>query len=114
MDQLDEGKKSIIPQDGMMYSSHKVNCNHGDTVFDILLRETKSAKIALDFDATPGNSKYIKGIGNLYQLDCGNLSGWTYSVNGEFVNVGCSDVTLQDGDKIEWHYTCDLGRDLVS
>lgn len=28
------------------------------------------------------NSAYIEGIGNLYEFDCGNLSGWMYSVNG--------------------------------
>ena len=35
-----------------------------------------------------------------------------YRVNGEFPNKGCSDYELNDGDVIEWAYTCDLGRDI--
>ena len=58
------------------------------------------------------NSAYIEGIGNLYEFDCGELSGWMYSVNGEFPNYGCSGYTLQDGDVICWVYTCDLGEDV--
>ena len=58
------------------------------------------------------NSHYIEGINNLYEFDCGELSGWMYSVNGWYPNYGCSRYQVQDGDVIEWHYTCDLGEDL--
>ena len=58
------------------------------------------------------NTAYIEGIANLYEFDCGELSGWMYRVNGEFPNVGCSLYKLKDGDTVEWVYTCDLGRDV--
>lgn len=58
------------------------------------------------------NSAYIEGIANIYELDCGELSGWMYSVNGSFPNYGCSKYTLTNNDKIEWVYTCNLGIDV--
>ena len=35
-----------------------------------------------------------------------------YSVNSWFPNYGCSSYTVNDGDVIEWRYTCDLGSDV--
>lgn len=58
------------------------------------------------------NSAYIEGIHNLYEFDVGELSGWMYSVNDWFPNYGCSRYQLQDGDVVEWVYTCDLGEDV--
>lgn len=48
----------------------------------------------------------------LDEFSCGALSGWMYRVNGEFPNYGCSRYRLSDGDKIEWVYTCNLGKDV--
>ena len=53
----------------------------------------------------------IEGIGNLYEFDCGELSGWMYTVNGQAPNYGCSQYQLEDGDVVEWIYSCDMGRD---
>lgn len=112
MDQFDMDKVDVLPQDGVIYSAKKVTFYEGESVFDVLLRETQKNRIHMEYTMTPGyNSNYIKGINNLYERDCGELSGWMYSVNGWFPNYGCSRYQLKDGDVIEWHYTCDLGRD---
>ncbi len=58
------------------------------------------------------NSAYIEGIHNLYEFDCGELSGWMYKVNDWFPNYGCSRYQLKDGDVICWEYTCNLGIDV--
>ena len=58
------------------------------------------------------NSAYIEGINNIYEFDGGELSGWTYLVNGKVPGVGCSEYKVKNGDVIEWLYTCDMGRDL--
>ena len=50
------------------------------------------------------NSAYIEGIGNLYEFDCGERSGWKYSVNGEVPRVGCSGVKVKPSDKIVFFY----------
>ena len=46
------------------------------------------------------------------ELDFGDLSGWIYHVNGFAPPVGCGEYVLEDGDKIEWLYSCDIGNDL--
>mgnify|MGYP000547412666 FL=1 len=67
----------------------------------------------MEYSFTPVyNSDYIEGINNLYEYDCGRGSGWMYCVNGWYPNYGCSRYIVQPGDEIEWHYTCDFGRDL--
>jgi hypothetical protein len=85
----------------------------GETVFDVLQREMINEKIHFEFSNNPVyNAAYVEGIGNLYEFDCGSLSGWTYSVNGWFPNYGCSRYLVSEGDRIEWLYTCDLGEDV--
>lgn len=112
-DQLDSSKAGLVPEDGVLYAETTCAFAQGESVFDLLLRETRSAGLHLEFVNTPVyGSAYIEGIGNLYEFDCGPLSGWVYSVNGAFPNYGCSKYTLQDGDQVVWQYTCDLGADV--
>lgn len=113
MSWLDEETVSIIPLDGIIFEETTVTFYEGESVFDVFLREMKKNKIHMEFTSVPMyNSAYIEGIGNLYEFDCGELSGWMYKVNGWFPNYGCSRYQLKDGDRIEWVYTCDLGRDV--
>lgn len=112
MEDFNEDKMSVLPSDGVILAKTTVTFKEGESVFDVLKSQTKANSIHLEFKDTPGyNSSYIEGIGNLYELDCGALSGWMYSVNGWFPNYGSSRYQVQDGDVIEWHYTCDLGKD---
>ena len=110
---LDEEKADIVPGDGVIFPQKSVIFYEGENVFDLLLREMKQNKIHMEFVNTPiYNSAYIEGIANLYEFDCGELSGWMYKVNDWFPNYGCSRYELKDGDKVEWVYTCDLGKDV--
>lgn len=110
---LDEEKKPFVPTDGVIFKEESVIFYEGESVFELLMREMKKNGIHLEFVNTPMyNSAYIEGIGNLYEFDCGELSGWMYRVNGWFPNYGCSRYQLRDGDKVEWVYTCDLGKDV--
>jgi hypothetical protein len=112
INKLDKNKVGIVPKNGVILSKRKVTFSEGESVFDVLKRETKANKIHMEFVNTPVyNSAYIEGIANLYEFDAGNLSGWVYSVNDWFPNYGSSRYQLEDGDEIEWHYTLDLGRD---
>ena len=113
MDDLSPGKAEIIPTDGVLLPETAVAFSEGDTVFDVLQRVCRAQGIHMGSNWTPAyNSAYIEGIGNLYEFDCGNLSGWMYSVNGVWPDYGCSSYTLHDGDTVVWSYTCDLGRDV--
>lgn len=110
---LDPEKIELVPADGVIFSAQKVDFYEGESVFNVLLREMKKNKIHMEFVNTPiYNSAYIEGINNLYEFDCGELSGWMYKVNGWFPNYGSSRYQLKDGDVVEWVYTCDLGRDV--
>ena len=110
---LDPAKTELVPADGVIFPETTVTFYEGESVFNILQREMKKAGIHLEFENTPiYNSAYIEGIANLYEFDCGELSGWTYRVNGWAPNYGCSRYQLQPGDTVEWLYTCKLGLDV--
>lgn len=110
---LDSEKRELVPQDGIIFPEQTVTFYEGESVFNLLVREMKKNKIHMEFENTPiYNSAYIEGIGNLYEFDCGELSGWMYKVNGYFPNYGCSRYQLKEGDRVEWVYTCDLGIDV--
>ena len=103
----------ILPENGVIFAERRVEFKEGESVFDVLLREMKNNRIHLEFVDTPVyGSVYIAGIGNLYEFDAGELSGWMYKVNGVFPNYGCSKYYLKKGDKVEFVYTCDLGKDV--
>jgi hypothetical protein len=113
MNLLDKEKWELVPEDGLIFSKTEVTAYGGESVFNVLQREMKRARIHFEFVNTPiYNSAYIEGINNLYEFDVGELSGWMYKVNGWFPNYGCSRYQLKPGDVVEWVYTCDLGRDV--
>ncbi len=113
MDWLAEEKAELVPEDGWILKPTTVTFYEGESVFNVLQRTCKQKKIHMEFENTPMyNSAYIEGIHNLYEFDCGELSGWMYKVNDWFPNYGCSRYQLKDGDTICWVYTCDLGADV--
>ena len=110
---LDAEKVELVPKDGVIFAEQPVTFYEGESVFNVLLREMKKNKIHLEFVNVPlHNSAYIEGIYNLYEFDCGELSGWKYKVNGWFPGYGPSRYQLKPGDRIEWVYTCNLGADV--
>lgn len=113
MDWLDPEKVELVPENGWIMEPTEVVFYEGESVFNVLQRTCKQNKIHMEFSNTPMyNSAYIEGIHNLYEFDCGELSGWMYKVNDWFPNYGCSRYVLQDGDVVEWEYTCNLGVDI--
>lgn len=113
MNLLDAAKKELIPSDGIILDTTNVSFDEGDTVLDVLLAVTKENKIQLEYEDSPAyDGGYVEGIANLYEFDCGDLSGWEYCVNDWNPNYGCGNYLVADGDVIEWRYTCDNGEDL--
>ena len=102
-----------IPKDGTILAETRVEITDGETAFEVLKRVTREKRIQMEFRNDPLYSgAYIEGINHLYELDGGSGSGWMYKVNGWFPNYGCSRYELQDGDTVEWVYTCELGDDV--
>ena len=113
MDKLKKEKRELVPANGILLKAENVEFFAEETVFNVLQRELKKNKVHFDFSSNGAfDTAYIKGIGNLYERDCGELSGWMYKVNGEFVQTGCSQYKLSPGDVVEWVYSCDAGRDV--
>ena len=101
------GLEEVIPASGIYYSG-KCSFTEKESVYDILKRITKENNIALDSEYTPMyGTYYVKGIGGLYQFDCGSESGWMYSVNGRTPNVGASNYQVSNGDVIVFYYVCE-------
>lgn len=110
-----KGSEEITPADGVILPSETITLTKGATVYDALIYVAKQNQIQIENKTQGADAKdnaYISGINYLYEFDYGNLSGWMYSVNGDFANVGCGQYTLSDSDSIVWSYTCDLGEDI--
>ncbi len=113
LDQLDPEKLEMVPSGGVILETTTVTFFEGESVFDVLQRVCKDKGIHMEASWTPiYNSAYIEGIHNLYEFDCGELSGWMYRVNGWYPNYGSSRYQLKQGDVVQWRYTCDLGNDV--
>ena len=113
LDKLSEGKAALVPEDGVLLPVTEVEFTGGNSVFDVFRQTLKNQKIHFEYvDASAYDSVYIEGIGNLYEFDCGPQSGWMYSVNGVFPDVGTSSYTVSSGDVIALSFTCNMGEDI--
>lgn len=107
----EETLPDYIPDDCVILPETTFTLSEGETVYDILIEASKRYGIHID-NRGGANSAYIAGIGYLYEFAYGELSGWMYRVNGVFPEVGCQGYSLSDGDRIEWLYTKNIGKDL--
>lgn len=111
-DKLKKGLEKYVPDDAVIFSG-TVGFDSGESVYDILRRICDENSIQMEASYTPAfSSYYVEGINNLYEFDCGQGSGWMYSVNGVFPNYGCSSYKPANNDEIAFRYTCELGYDL--
>lgn len=104
---LKDTVRKLLPADGVLLSAGNMAFTAGENAFDVFLRECRRRRIAV---ASTGS--YIQSIGGLAEKDCGDLSGWMCRVNGVFVDRSLKEYVLRDGDRVEWLYTCNLGKDL--
>ena len=73
----------------------------------------REAGVSLEANYAAGQGAvYVEGIGQLYEFDCGEGSGWIYKVNGAAPGVGCDAYPLKAGDAVVWAYTCNYGNDV--
>ena len=66
----------------------------------------------ISYTYNPKKNGYVSEINGVSEFDYGKQSGWMYSVNGEYPEIGCGAYELKAGDTIRWRYTLDLGKDL--
>ena len=112
-DKMSSDIADIVPSDGWILRPQKVEITEGESVVEVLTRVCKDKKIHMEYSWTPiYNSAYIEGIANIYEFDCGELSGWMFKVNDWYPDYGCSRYVIKSGDTVEWNFTCNSGRDL--
>ena len=112
-DKLNKDKSEFVPENGYLIEKTVIDLHEGDTPFDVLTTLCREKGIKVEFASTAGtDTKYVNAINNLYPGDCGEMSGWVYTVNGEYSNEAANVYQIKDNDLIEWIYTCDLGRDI--
>lgn len=112
---LGKSESSHIPKDGIILDTTELEITENQTVYDLLTDAAKTYNIQVENSGVNGQNSsmaYIRGINYIYEFDFGELSGWMYKVNGQTPSVGCGEYVLSPGDKVEWLYTCDLGKDI--
>lgn len=108
-------KAAFLPADGVILETTEFPISEGETVFELLDQAARAYRIQVDSRGAQVGTRgsvYVSGIGYLYEFDFGELSGWMYRVNGDTPSVGCGEYELQPGDRVEWAYTLNMGRDL--
>jgi len=98
-------------QQQVILGETQVELKDGENVLDVLKRITRERKIQMEYSGS-GSFAYVEGINNLYEFDKGPKSGWMYRVNGTFGGKSAGATKIKSGDRIEWLYTLDLGKDL--
>ena len=53
---------------------------------------------------------YVQEIGNVWEGDYGEQSGWTYYVNDEMTMEDCTKYELKNGDSVKWVYVTDFSK----
>lgn len=122
---LKKGKANFVPKNGYILQKTAVNLPKGSTAFDALKKACKENVctdnckyckkngIQLESSFTPAyQSYYVEGIHQLYEKDCGSLSGWMFSVDGVFPDVSSSVFELKGNETISFVYTASMGDDI--
>jgi hypothetical protein len=92
----------VGPKDrGTIIGATKVSFKDGETIFDILLRESKQHNIIVDYDGS-GATTYIYAIDN---ISASGKNGWVFKVNGVSITKSSGIIKVKDGDRIECFYT---------
>ena len=89
-----------VEEDGVLFAGSVAVPQEG-TVLMALEQAGKDNSLAV---VTQGSPAYVTAIGGLAAGEHGDLSGWTYTVNGEMVMDSCAVKTVQEGDTILWTY----------
>lgn len=125
LSKLKSGKQPFLPTSGVILDNVIVELNGGESAFDVIKKACEenvctdkckycqASGVQIEYTYTPAfNNYYIEGIHQIYEKDCGTQSGWMYSVNGAFPDVGTSSYEVSPGDVIVFSFTCNMGEDI--
>ena len=75
-----------------------------ETAYDMLVRVTQAKNIDMTARKT-SMGMYVEAIAGVAEFDKGPLSGWLYSVNGQYPEVSADAYTVKQDDTVAWTYT---------
>ncbi|MDY3014956.1 MAG: DUF4430 domain-containing protein [Evtepia sp.] len=103
MDELKPETAAAIPKKGIFLPKTELEVPEGSSLLDVLQLVGQQQKLSVEVSGSPA---YVVGIGGLRAGDATDMAGWTYTVNGESIMVGCSEQKVEEGDQIAWTYLC--------
>lgn len=89
---------------GMLLEDRELRLEEGVNAYEQLIYAARSEGIIIDNRGSE-RSPYIAGIDNIYEFDCGELSGWVFTVNDKISSVGAGEYILREGDRVCWRYS---------
>lgn len=92
---------------GLILDESNIKIKEGESVLNFTLRILGEKGISYK-----NKNGYISSIDDQAEHDRGDGSGWMFSVNGVYPNVGAGSVTIKNGDNVKWLYTENLGEDI--
>lgn len=104
-----------VPSNGIILKAGTYTIEKGDSAWTATRKALQKHGIHFEYEGEGESgygSVYVEGINHIYEKQAGSLSGWMFAVNGKAPGVGASAYDIKDGDKITWHYTTNLGRDI--
>ena len=96
---------SKVPSDGYILKRKSVTLSSDATVYD-LLKAACAANCVSIHEKNTMYGKYISGIGDIDEKECGAYSGWLYTVNGASPSRSVDKYILSDYDEIVFSYIC--------
>ena len=97
------GEVEGVPGSGYFLRGAGVSVSKGASVYDALLKCCEANGVAVVASNTM-YGMYVSSIGGLAEKEVGKMSGWTYTVNGNYPPKACDKYTLSDGDHVEFIY----------
>ncbi len=107
---------------GEFIKEAKVPFAEGENIPDVTLRLLNALNIECGYSGTAEEGFYMQSlndmtVGEVYyaslgEFDAGSQSGWMVTYNNWFMDQGASAFTVENGDVIDWLYSCQWGSDI--
>lgn len=102
-DLVEQATLDLLPEDGWMIRETELTVPEGTTVLETLQWAAQEAGLAV---VTSGAPAFVESVGDLANGDAGDVSGWTYTVNGETLMESAAVQTVSEGDQVVWSFVC--------
>ena len=103
IDMMKEESLALLPENGWMLAPTEVTLWEGATCLEVLQQASKDGGIPV---VTSGEPPFVEAIGGLTNGDGGEVSGWTYTLNGEQLMVSAAIQEVQEGDEVVFSFAC--------